>query len=93
MVLCHCFEVDAPDAMASFSDELSGVTLKFQRDANCLSDPDRSTRKRALVKLTKSLLDDKVAIQPRPTSHHRARRNAYPFLFVTFNAATALWGI
>ena len=46
--------------MSTFADELSCLALKYQRDANCLSDPDRSTRKRALVKLTKMLLDDRV---------------------------------
>ena len=39
---------------------VSDLKLKLQRDVNCLSDPDRSTRRRALTKLTKLLLDDKV---------------------------------
>ncbi|CAM9268980.1 unnamed protein product [Ectocarpus sp. 13 AM-2016] len=47
----------APMDGLSLSDEasLSHLRQRLQRDLNCLSDPDRSTRKRALTKLQKAL--------------------------------------
>lgn len=45
--------MSAPSDGMSLSDEavLSQLGQRLQRDVNCLSDPDRSTRRRALIKL------------------------------------------
>ena len=53
---------------ASEGPDVEALRQKHQRDVNCLSDPDRSTRKRALTKLTKALLDDRVGWEKRWTS-------------------------
>lgn len=47
----------APMDGLSLSDEacLSQLRQRLQRDVNCLSDPDRSTRRRALTKLQKAM--------------------------------------
>jgi hypothetical protein len=37
---------------------LKQLALKLQRDVNCLSDPDRTTRRRALTKLDKVLVQE-----------------------------------
>eukprot|EP00752_Nemacystus_decipiens_P002612 g2445.t1 len=51
----------APMDGLSLSDEacLSQLRQRLQRDVNCLSDPDRSTRRRALVKLQKAFFQEK----------------------------------
>jgi hypothetical protein len=48
---------------SSSDDSAAGVALrqlalKLQRDVNCLSDPDRTTRRRALTKLEKVLVQE-----------------------------------
>ncbi|CAM9495550.1 unnamed protein product, partial [Scytosiphon promiscuus] len=50
----------APMDGLSLSDEasLSQLRQRLQRDVNCLSDPDRSTRKRALTKLRKAIFQE-----------------------------------
>eukprot|EP00903_Cladosiphon_okamuranus_P019980 g18356.t1 len=50
----------APMDGLSLSDEvcLSQLQQRLQRDVNCLSDPDRSTRRRALAKLQKAFFQE-----------------------------------
>lgn len=50
----------APMDGLSLSDEacLSQLRQRLQRDVNCLSDPDRSTRRRALAKLQKAFFQE-----------------------------------
>lgn len=56
----------APMDGLSLSDEasLSQLRQRLQRDLNCLSDPDRSTRKRALTKLQKTLFREAKVERP-----------------------------
>lgn len=50
----------APMDGFSLADEacLSQLRQRLQRDVNCLSDPDRSTRRRALAKLQKAFFQE-----------------------------------
>ncbi|CAM9903686.1 unnamed protein product, partial [Discosporangium mesarthrocarpum] len=43
---------------------LSQLRQRLQRDVNCLSDPDRSTRRRALGKLQKLLFQETKLQEP-----------------------------
>lgn len=48
----------------SLSDEacLSQLRQRLKRDVNCLSDPDRSTRRRALAKLQKAFFQEESKV-------------------------------
>ena len=53
-------QMSAPMDGLSLSEEacLSQLRQRLQRDVNCLSDPDRSTRRRALTKLQKAIFQE-----------------------------------
>lgn len=57
----------APMDGLSLSDEacLSQLRQRLQRDVNCLSDPDRSTRRRTLAKLQKAFFQENKVCAPR----------------------------
>lgn len=64
------------------SPEFAALLAKHQRTVNCLADPDRTTRKRALVKLRRAFVEDAevravpVPTAPGPAPGRRARCSA-----------------
>jgi dynein assembly factor 5 len=48
--------------MAEEESQYAQLSMKFQRDINCISDPDRNVRRRALDKLSRSLKNDTASV-------------------------------
>lgn len=81
--------MSAPSDGISLSDEavLSQLGQRLQRDVNCLSDPDRSTRRRALSKLQQVFFRDAKVSCGADETKRRAR--CFVILVAKFHARCA----
>lgn len=83
--------MSAPMDGLSLSEEacLSQLRQRLQRDINCLSDPDRSTRRRALTKLQKAIFQEaKVLLFTQFLEAHPMVREQ-----ITWNREWTIFGV
>jgi hypothetical protein len=57
--------MDPEKLQAEIETEEEGLRRKLQRDVNCLYDPDRAARRRAITKIKRVVVDDAPTVRTR----------------------------